>query len=200
MKNYLLKFLFILPFVALSGCLMAQNMELVYTVVPTGKLKKSTVYLVVNDNRTSSDTVGPDAKKEGLFRELNKGTVGLHVTMPDGAKIIMTNMSIIDAVRESAKRKLLSQGVNSTSVKSENQLTVEINIDELNIDLVDGELVATVALSSDIYKDQETVAKSNAKTVSNRMQLLGGTGGATVLSEALTQCMNDLDLGGINNF
>ena len=200
MKHYLRKFILILPLIVISGCLMAQNMELVYTVTPTGKLRKATVYLVVNDKRTVTDMVGAEAKEEGLFRELNKGTVGLHITMPNGSKVIMTNMSIIEAVREAASRKLISQGVTSTSVKSEGQITVEINIDEFNINLVDGELVATVALSSDIYKDIETVAKSTARTVSNRMQLLGGTGGATVLSDSLTQCMNDLDLGGINNF
>jgi hypothetical protein len=77
---------------------------------------------------------------------------------------------------------------------------MEINIDEMNIDLVDGDLAATVGLSSSTYRDASAMAKSNTRVTSTRMRLLGGAGGATGLSEALSQAMNDLDLSGVNKF
>lgn len=184
----------------LSACVSSKSMEVTYIVRSAEILKSYTVYLVVNDKRHTNDLVGPEAKQRGMFEELKGGHFDLRVELPTGSKVIMTNMSTIEAVREAANRRLTSQGVTSTNIRAAAQLTMEVNIDDLYIDVIEGDLVATVALSTAIYREADSVAKSNAHATSNRMKLIGGTGGAGVLSEALTQAMNDLDFSGINRF
>lgn len=190
----------VLPLILLTACVGSKAMELTYTVRSAAVLKDYTVYLVVNDKRPSNDLIGPAAREKGLFEELRSGRFDLKVTMPNGSSVTMTNLSATDAVLESASRRLQSQGVTATSQRAAAHLTVEVNIDQMNIDSIGSDLVATVALSTSIYRDASGVAKSNTRATSNRMKLIGGTGGASVLSEALSQAMNDLDFGGINRF
>lgn len=200
MKKMIRGLVLILPMVLLAACVGTKPMEVTYNVRTSSFLKDYTVYLVVNDRRGSDSLVGPAAMDKNLFPELRGGRFDLKVNMPGGNKVIVTNLSTVEAVREAAARRLQTQNVTTTSQRSAAHLTMEINIDEMNIDLIDSDLVATVALSSVIYRDAGSSARSNTRVTSNRMKLIGGTGGATVLSEALSQALNDLDLSGINKF
>lgn len=190
----------ILALAFLTACVGSKAMEVTYTVRSAAGLKDYTVYLVVNDKRSSNDLIGPAARDKGLFEELRAGRFDLKVTMPNGSAVTMTNLSATDAVLEAASRRLQSQGVTATNQRAAAHLTVEVNIDQMNIDAVGSDLVATVGLSTVIYRDASGVSKSNTRATSNRMKLIGGTGGASVLSEALSQAMNDLDFSGINRF
>lgn len=199
MKN-MFKLLLFVPLVLLTACLGAKPMEVTYNVHTETALKDYTVFLVINDRRGSDSLVGPTALSRDMFPELRGGRFDLKVNMPGGNKVILTNLSTVEAVREAASRRLQSQNVTTTNQRSAAQLTMEINIDEMNIDLLDGDLVATVGLSAAIYRDASGVVKSNTRVTSNRLKLIGGAGGATVLSDALTQALNDLDLSGVNKF
>lgn len=190
----------ILPLLLLTACIGNKAMELTYNVRSAGVLKDYTVYLVVNDLRPTKTLIGPTANEKGLFEELKSGRFDLKINMPSGSQVTMTNLSAIDAVKESASRRLQAQGVTSTSQRAAAHLTVEINIHQMDIDLINNDLMATVNLESVIYRDTSATTKSNSKSTSNRMKLIGGTGGATVLSEALSQAMNDLDFSGINKY
>ncbi len=190
----------LLPLVLLSACLGAKSMEVTYTVRSGMALKDYTVFLVVNDRRPIDSLIGATAQERGLFEELRNGRFNLKVAMPNGQKVSITGRTATEAGRESAGRRRQALGVTATNQRSAAHLTVEINIEQMEIDLHGSDLVATVGLSSLIYRDQTSVAKSNTRASSNRMRLIGGTGGATVLSEALTQAMNDLDLSGVNKF
>jgi len=190
----------LLPIIVLSACIGAKSMEVTYTVRSGMALKNYTVYLLVNDRRSIDSLVGASAQEKGLFEELRNGRFNLKVSMPNGQMVSITGLSATEAVREAAGRRLQSLGVTTTSQRSAAHLTVEINIDQMEIDLHGSDLVATVGLSSQIYRDQNAIAKSNTTAISNRMRLIGGAGGATVLSEALSQAMNDLDLSGVNKF
>lgn len=201
MKSGLAVTALILPLFVLTACVIASKpMQVTYTVRTETSLKDYTVYLVVNDRRSSTNLVGPDAQAKELFTELRNGRFDLKVNMPGGSHVTMTNLTTIEAVREAVSRRLQSQGVTSTSQRAAAHLTVEVNIDQMVIDLAEGDLVARVSLSTEIYRDAGSVAKSNTGAVANRMRLIGGTGGATALSEALSQAINDLDFSGINRF
>ena len=190
----------ILPMVFLAACVMTKPMQVTYTVRSAASLKDYTVYLVVNDKRSTNDLVGPAAREKKLFEELRSGRFDLKVNMPNGSSVTMTNLSAIEAVKEAAARRLQSQGVATTEHKSAAHLTVEVNIEVMNIDLQESDLVATVDLNTRIYRDANSAANANARATSNRMKLIGGTGGSTVLSDALSQAMNDLDFSGVNRF
>lgn len=191
----------LMSFMLLTGCLVGSKpMSVTYTVRPNSLLKDYIVYLVVNDKRPEMDLVGPSAREKGLFPELMTGRFDLKVTVPEGSNVSVTNLTTIEAVREAVSRRLQSQGVTTTAQRAAAHLTVEVDIDQMIIDVAESDLVARVSLSSRIYRDSAMVVKSNAGAVSNRMKLIGGTGGATVLSEALSQAINDLDFAGVNRF
>ncbi len=191
---------FVLPCLLLCACMGAKAMEVTYTLRSGVSLKDYTVYLVVNDQRKHQELIGPEARERGLFEELRGGTFDLKVDMPNGSKVTMTGLTPQEAVREAVTRKLMSQGVNVASQRANAHLTAEINIEQMIIDSEGNDLVARVFLNSLIYRDSSAVSKSSAGATSNRIRLIGGTGGATVLSEALSQALNDLDLSGINKF
>lgn len=184
----------------LAACLAPKAMEVTYTMRPGVSLKNYTVYLVVNDQRKYQELVGPEARERGLFEELRGGTFDLKVDMPNGSQVTMTGLTPAEALREAAGRKLQTQGVRTTDQRANAQLTMEINIEQMNIDTEGSDLVARVFLNSLVYRDSSSVSKSSAGATSNRIKLIGGAGGATVLSQALTQALNDLDLSGVNKF
>ena len=200
MKRFAKGLALILPLVLLTACIGGKAMEVTYNVRASSVLKDYTVYLVVNDLRPTKTLIGPAANEKGLFEELKSGRFDLKINMPAGSQVTMTNLSVIDAVKESASRRLQAQGVTATNQRAAAHLTVEINIHQMDIDLVNNDLLATVNLESQIYRDESATTRSNAKATSNRMKLIGGTGGATVLSDALSQAMNDLDFSGINKY
>ncbi len=184
----------------LAACMGAKAMEVTYTLRSGVSLKNYTVYLVVNDQRKYQELIGPEARERGLFEELRGGRFDLKIDMPNGSRVTMTNLTPQEAVLEAAGRKLSAHGVNVTNQRANAQLTVEVNIEQMVIDTEGSDLVARVFLNSLVYRDASAVSKSSSGATSNRIKLIGGTGGATVLSEALSQAMNDLDLSGINKF
>ena len=200
MKRALVFTVLMLPLFALTACIMAKPMQVTYNVRTETSLKDYTVYLVVNDRRPNTSLVGPEAQAKELFTELRGGRFDLKVNMPNGSMVAMSNLTTIEAVREAVSRRLQSQGVTSTAHRAAAHLTVEVNIEQMLIDVAENDLVARVTLATEIYRDASSVSKSNAGAVANRMKLIGGTGGATVLSEALSQAVNDLDFSSINRF
>lgn len=196
-----LKFLALILLSALLMACMAQKaMEVTYTLRSGVSLKNYTVYLVVNDQRKYQELIGPEARERELFNELRGGAFDLTVDMPNGSKVTMTGLTPAEAVRESVSRKLVTHGVAVADQRANAQLTVEVNIEQMVIDTEGSDLVARVFLNSRVFRDAAAVAKSSSGATSNRIKLIGGAGGATVLSEALSQAMNDLDLSGINRF
>ncbi|MDR1922566.1 MAG: hypothetical protein LBS31_12630 [Candidatus Adiutrix sp.] len=188
-----------LSFVFISAC-GNKAMEVTYNVRPAAALKNFTVLLQVSDQRHIKDLVGPAAKAQGLFQELGGGRFDLKINMPNGAKITMTGLNVEEAVREAVTRKLQTQGVAVAGQRAQAHLTMEIDIDQMAIDVENGDLTARISLTSRIFRDQTAVSKSQAGAAANRIKLIGGAGGATVLSDALSQAINELDLSGINNF
>jgi hypothetical protein len=175
-------------------------MQVTYTISPAAALKNYTVHLVVNDQRAIQDLVGPAARERGLFPELRADRFDLRIKIPDGSQVTMTNLLTRDAVREAVSRRLAARNVVVTAQRPAAQLTVEIDIRTFSIDLSAGDLMATVALNAKIYRDASAVTTSDTLVTSNRVRLLGGMGGDRVLSEALTQAVNDLDFSAINNY
>jgi len=184
----------------LAACLGAKSMRVVYTVNPAAALKNYVVFLVVNDSRPLQDLVGPAARDRGLFNELQGDRFDLNIKLPDGSEVAMTNLRTKDAVREAVSRRLMARGVVVTAQRLAAQLTAEIDIRTLNIDLAENDLAAAVSLAARIYRVPSAVTTSETHVTSNRLKLLGGMGGDRVLSEALTQAVNDLDFSAINNF
>ena len=192
--------LLILPLAVLAACLGAKSMLVVYTINPAAALKKYIVYLVVNDRRAIQDLVGPAARDQGLFQELRSDRFDLKIKIPDGSEVTMTNLPTQVAVREAVSRRLGARGVVVTAQRSAAQLTVEVDIRTFSLDVADGDLLAKVNLAAKIYRDVSAVTRADTQVTSNRLKLLGGIGGDKVLSEALTQAVNDLDFSAINNF
>lgn len=199
MKRFLSLFSLVL-LLLLSACLTGKSMEVIYTIQSEPPLKNYTVYLLVNDQRSPKDLVGPAARDQGLFPELRNDRFNLKINLPNGSIVTMTDQPTAQVVREAVNRRLETRKVTATTIRSAAQLTLEVNIETLKIDVVDGDLMATVGLTSKIYREPSSFAKSETLVTSNRMKLLGGAGGATVLSEALTQAVNDLDFSFINNY
>jgi hypothetical protein len=184
----------------MSACLGAKSMQVVYTVNPAAALKNYTVFLAVNDRRAVQDLVGPAARGQGLFPELQADRFDLKIKIPNGSEVTMTNLPTLDAVREAVSRRLTARSVIVTAQRLAAQLTVEVDIRNFNLDVAGGDLMATVSLMARIYRDASAVTTSETLVTSNRLKLLGGMGGDKVLSEALTQAVNDLDFTAINNY
>ena len=186
--------------ILLAACLGSKSTQVVYTMSPAAALKNYTVFLVVNDRRAIQDLVGPNARDQGIFQELRADRFDLKIKLPDGSEVTMTNMGTRAAVQEAVSRRLAARNVVVTAQRAAAQLTVEIDIRTFSIDVTSGDLMATVNLGAKIYRDASKATNSDTLVTSSRMKLLGGMGGGRVLSEALTQAVNDLDFSDINNY
>ena len=204
MKKILQPFVLVLVLAGLAsglGCLGGSRaMQVVYAINPAIGLKPYTVFLVVNDRRSLQDLLGPAARDQGLFTELRNDRFDLKVKLPDGSEVTMTNLTTSAAVREAVSRRLSSRQVVVTAQRSAAQLTVEVDIRNLNINVVDSDLVATADLAAKVYRDPGSFVSSETAVTAKRLKLIGGLGGDRVLSEALTQAVNDLDFSAINNY
>ena len=185
---------------AAAACLGSRSMQVVYTINQAAGLKPYTVYLVVNDRRPFQDLLGPAARDQDLFPELRDDRFDLKVKIPDGSEVTMTNLPAPTAVREAVSRRLSARKVVVTAQRSAAQLTVEIDIRNLSLNVVDGDLVAAAELSAKIYRDPGTFSSSETSVTAKRLKLIGGIGGDKVMSEALTQAVNDLDFSAVNKY
>jgi ABC-type uncharacterized transport system auxiliary subunit len=190
----------VLALALLAACLGAKSMRVVYTIEPAVALKSYTVLLLVNDRRAIQDLVGPAARDQGTFPELKGDRFDLRIIIPDGSEVTMTNLPTVTAVREAVSRRLTARGVVVTAQRAAAQLTAEVDIRAVSIDVADGDLMATVKLSAKVYRDASAVTSSDTNVITNRLKLLGGLGGDKVLSEALTQAVNDLDFSAVNRY
>ena len=190
----------ILALALMFACLGAKSMQVVYTINPAATLKNYTVFLVINDRRAVQDLVGPAARNQEMFQELQADRFDLKIKIPDGSEVTITNLPTKLAVQEAVSRRLTSQGVTVTAQRLAAQLTVEVDIRTLNLDVAGGDLVATVSLTTRVYREASDGSAFDTFVTSNRPKLLGGMGGDKVLSEALTQAVNDLDFTAINKY
>ncbi|MDR2934617.1 MAG: hypothetical protein LBV70_01845 [Candidatus Adiutrix sp.] len=190
----------VLALAVLSACLGSKAMRVVYTIEPGAAFKNYVIFLVVNDRRAFQSLVGPAAQDRGLFPELRADRFDLKIRIPDGSEVTMTNLPVAAAVREAVGRRLTSRNLIVTAQRPAAQLTVEIDIRSFDLDMAEGDLLATVSLSAKIYRDASAVTTSDVHVISNRLKLLGGMGGDRILSEALTQAVNDLDFSAVNSY
>jgi len=190
----------VLALALLSACLGSKSMRVVYTIEPAAALKNYTLFLVINDLRPTRDLVGPAARDQGLFPELRADRFDLRILIPDGSEVTMTNLPTAAAVKEAVSRRLAARGLAVTAQRPAAQLTAEVDILAFNLDVADGDLMATVSLSVKIYRDASAVTTSDTHVISNRLKLLGSLGGDKVMSEALTRAVNDLDFSAVNRY
>ena len=182
-----------------TACIGGGLMELTYKATGGAQLRQQTVYLEVRDKRPSQDLVGQTARSQELFKELYGGRFDLVTEMPNGSKITLTGVDAPTAVYEAASRRLSLMGVNVIREPQVGRTNVIINIDQMYIDVINGELVADIKLSNEIFRDPSEVFGHRGGTESRRMKLIGGTGGSAVLSDALTTSMNTLNFSNIDH-
>jgi hypothetical protein len=76
-----------------------------------------------------------------------------------------------------------------------------VTIRSLVLDVKDGDLVSEASLEAFIDRPGLTQTfKSWATGDSSKMKLIGGMGGADILGQALSVCVNRLDFTGLNQF
>ncbi|MDR1676795.1 MAG: hypothetical protein LBS44_00200 [Deltaproteobacteria bacterium] len=186
----------------LSGCI-GTGKRLNLDFKPQGGLQLSpgTVQLLVVDNRTSKNLVGPTASSKDLLKESQNGHLDMTTTMPNGTSISLSYLSVPALVYESIKNKLSTLGITANPHNTGAKARVTVYITEFVIDLEGNDYVGRVALNALIDRPGlPTKHHPVASAQGSKFKLVGDMGANDPLSDALNKCVNALDFSGLSSF
>jgi hypothetical protein len=187
---------------ALTGCVGAgKRLNLDFRPQGGLSLTQGIVQLVVVDNRQNKNLVGPEAASRELLKESQQGILDLTTTMPNGATISLSHLSVPALVFESLKNKLASLGITANPDTTGAKARVTVYITEFVIDVEGNDYVGRVAMRAVIDRPGiPTIHNTVANAQGNKFKLVGDMGASDPLSDALNKCVNGLDFSGINTF
>jgi hypothetical protein len=188
---------------ALTGGCIGAGKRLSLNFRPEGGLQLSpgAVQLLVVDDRTSRQLVGPEATSRDLLRESRDGQMDMTSTLPNGTTISLSHLNMGAVVFEAVKNKLSTLGVAANPDTAGAKARVTVYVTEFVIDVEGSDFVGRVGLRAVIDRPGiTTVHSTTANAQGTKFKLVGDMGSNEPMSDALNKAVNALDFSGINTF
>ena len=182
----------IVVFLLSASCAPPPKIDLLYRAPrQTEGLKGKSLFLRVEDERTSKDMIGRGAKKD--FAEF-PGNVYFEVAKgyDEGSKIGV--YEIPQACYEAFKIKLESMGIVVATDKANAQAEIVISLKEFMLDLQRRTWKAYMAYEASLIKDGKVYATENINGQAERFKVFRLREANIVVSEIFTDIVNKLDI------
>lgn len=163
-----------------------------YRVPPaTDHLQGQTVRIVMVDNRQDASVLTPEAVRH--FSEFDN-RYSLAWLMPDNERILAGEHDLLNALRESFKKRLTQMGADVT-LRSQGDIAVlTVALDQLKIDLQNRKWVVDLGYSATLSKGSESRSKETVRGNAERVRVLGRKGADMALSDIFSDATNRLDV------
>ena len=177
----------------LCGCSPLPHLKLNYRL-PTGteKLAGRAVFLVIEDERSRSDILGPGAREE--FPGFS-GNLSFSVARGSDAGFKIGVYELLSLYKEACKRRLENEDIRIVGAKEEGEAELKIVLQEFHLDLVKRTWKVKMAYEAKLIRNGDLLAKQMISAEGERLKLIGQSEADELLSEIFTDTLNKLDVG-----
>ncbi|MDR3204111.1 MAG: hypothetical protein LBV23_05150 [Deltaproteobacteria bacterium] len=183
------------------GCGGPRRLTLDFKPSGGSPLNQGIVQLLVSDARPGGQLVGPEAAAKILAQESQDNLVDMTTIFANGAKVSQSNLTATQIVYQATKHKLQTLGITANPNTTGAKARVTILISEFIIDIENDDFVGRVSLQATIDRPGiPEIYRSAARASGSKRKLISGLRAGEALSDALNECLNNLDFSTINNF
>ena len=176
----------------LCGCSPLPQLNVNYRL-PTGieNLEGRKVFLVIEDERSKSDILGPGAREE--FPGFS-GSLSFSVARESDTGFKIGVYDLLSLYREACERRLENEKIRIVGAKDEGEAELKIVVQAFHLDLVKRTWKVKMAYEARLMQNGDVLAKQMISAEGERLKLIGRTQADELLSEIFTDTLNKLNL------
>jgi hypothetical protein len=176
----------------LCGCSPLPQLNVNYRL-PTGieNLEGRKVFLVIEDERSKSDILGPGAREE--FPGFS-GNLSFSVARESDTGFKIGVYDLLSLYREACERRLENEKIRIVGAKDEGEAELKIVVQAFHLDLVKRTWKVKMAYEARLMQNGDVLAKQMISAEGERLKLIGRTQADELLSEIFTDTLNKLNL------
>ena len=147
--------------------------------------------LTISDRRNDDAFLSTNAKKS--LKNFN-GTYSLVVLRDDGSGNLIGAYDLDSLLKEIFKQRLENEGVQVIASADNADASLEIQIKEFKLDLVDRKWVLRMSYQAGLSKNRGLLAKESVNGSAERLKVMGKSDAEKILGELVTDMVNKLNV------
>ena len=147
--------------------------------------------LTISDRRNDDAFLSANAKKS--LKNFN-GTYSLVVLRDDGSGNLIGAYDLDSLLKEIFKQRLENEGVQVIASADNADASLEIQIKEFKLDLVDRKWVLRMSYQASLSKNSGMLAKESVNGSAERLKVMGKSDAEKILGELVTDMVNKLNV------
>ncbi len=147
--------------------------------------------LTISDRRNDDAFLSANAKKS--LKNFN-GTYSLVVLRDDGSGNLIGAYDLDSLLKEIFKQRLENESVQVIASADDADASLEIQIKEFKLDLVDRKWVLRMSYQASLSKNSGMLAKESVNGSAERLKVMGKSDAEKILGELVTDMVNKLNV------
>jgi hypothetical protein len=174
------------------ACASKPFLKVQYQLPPSSTaLTGESLFLQISDQRIDQTFLSSNAKN--ALNNFN-GTYSLVVLRDDGSGNLIGAYDLNSLWREIFKQRLANEGVTVSASKESTNTSLEIQIKEFKLDIVNRKWMLQMSYQAALSKDNTTLAKETINGSAERLKVMGKSDAEKILGELVTDMVNKLDV------
>ena len=174
------------------ACASKPFLKVQYQLPPSSTaLTGESLFLQISDQRIDQTFLSSNAKN--ALKNFN-GTYSLVVLRNDGSGNLIGAYDLNSLWREIFKQRLANEGVTVFASKESSNTSLEIQIKEFKLDIVNRKWMLQMSYQAALSKDNTTLAKETINGSAERLKVMGKSDAEKILGELVTDMVNKLDV------
>ena len=174
------------------ACASKPFLKVQYQLPPSSTaLTGESLFLQISDQRIDHTFLSSNAKK--ALKDFND-TYSLVVLRDDGSGNLIGAYDLNSLWREIFKQRLANEGVTVSASKESTNTTLEIQIKEFKLDIVNRKWMLQMSYQAALSGDNTALAKETINGSAERLKVMGKSDAEKILGELVTDMVNKLDV------
>ena len=193
-KQLVLTALAIVMAILVSACASKPFLKVQYQLPSSSTaLTGERISLAVSDRRNNDSFLSSNAKKS--IKDFN-GIYSLVVLRDDGSGNLIGAYDLDSLLKEIFKQRLENEGLQvvATGADAEADASLEIQLKEFKLDIVDRKWVLHMSYQAGLSKNRGLIAKESVNGSAERLKVMGKSDAEKILGELVSDMVNKLDV------
>jgi len=193
-KQLVLTALAIVMAILVSACASKPFLKVQYQLPSSSTaLTGERISLAVSDRRNDDSFLSSNAKKS--IKDFN-GIYSLVVLRDDGSGNLIGAYDLDSLLKEIFKQRLENEGLQvvATGADAEADASLEIQLKEFKLDIVDRKWVLHMSYQAGLSKNRGLIAKESVNGSAERLKVMGKSDAEKILGELVSDMVNKLDV------
>jgi len=181
--------------VLFGGCATIPELKLLYQLPPPeDRLKGQTVFLSIQDARTTKDIISEGARED--YRGFT-GNISLSLARSNESGFKMGAFDFDGLMKEGFRRRLETHGISVSPTHLPSEPELQVIVQAFSLDRIDLNWVSTMSYEARLLMGDRVLAKQVVSGSAERAKILGKRDADKAVSEVFSDTVNRLDLEGL---